>query len=92
MVDGCCETSLPTLLSNQELKYIYKADEFGLNLQLKSGKCSGGKLSKTCITCLTVANSVGDNLHVFVIGKAKESQCIKNLKYPVATEINEKIG
>ena len=30
MVDGWLETSLPTLLSNYELKDIYSADEFGL--------------------------------------------------------------
>ena len=58
IVDGWWETSLPTLLSNYELKVIYNADEFGLfykflpnkTYQVKSEKCSGGKLSKICIT------------------------------------------
>ena len=30
MVDGWWETSLPTLLSDSELEYIYNSDEFGL--------------------------------------------------------------
>ena len=29
MVDGWWETSLPTLLSDPELEYIYNSDEFG---------------------------------------------------------------
>ena len=54
MVDRWWETSLPTLLSNYELKDIYNAGEFGLfyecfqneTYQLKSEKCSGEKLNK----------------------------------------------
>ena len=52
--------SLPTLLSNYELKDIYNADEFGLfyeclpnkTYQPKSEKCSSRKSSKTRITGL----------------------------------------
>ena len=68
MVDGCWETSFTTLLSNFELKVIYNAADFGLiyeclpnkTSQLKSEKCSGGKLSKIRSTGLAVANAVGD--------------------------------
>ena len=45
--------------------------------QLKSEKCSGGKLSKIHITGLTAANAVGDKLTMFVIGKVKKPQCFK---------------
>ena len=53
MVNAWKETSLPTLLSNYDLKDIYNADEFGQmydkfykfmtnkTCQLKSEKCSG---------------------------------------------------
>ena len=66
MVNAWKETSLPTLLSNYELKDEYNADEFGLfykcvtnkTYQLKSGKCSGGKLSKIRITGMATANAV----------------------------------
>lgn len=38
--------------------------------QLKSEKCSGGKLSKVCIIGMEPANPVGDKITMFVIGKA----------------------
>ena len=55
MVDGWWETSLPTILSNYEIKDIYNADEFELfygclrnkTYQLKLENCSGGKLRHT---------------------------------------------
>jgi len=82
------ETTLPTLLSNYGLKDIYNADEFGLfyqclpdkSYQLKSEKCSGGKHSKIRITGLAAANAVGDKLPMFVIGKARNPRCFKNVK------------
>ena len=48
------KTTLPTLLSKYDLKYIFNADEFGLFYQclpnkmyhFKGQKCSGGKNSK----------------------------------------------
>jgi hypothetical protein len=51
------ESTLPTILSNYELRDIYNADEFvlfykalsGKSLQLKSEKCVGGKHSKSSI-------------------------------------------
>ena len=78
MVDGWWEMSLLILLSNKELKRICNTDEFGLfydclpnkTYQRKSEKCSGGKLSKIPITGLAVANTIGDKLPIFVIGKA----------------------
>ena len=45
-------------------------------------KCSGGKLSKICITDLAVANAVGDKLPMFVIEKAKKLRCFINEKFP----------
>ena len=55
MVNACKETSLPTLLSNYDLKDIYNADKFGLfykcmtkkTCQHKSEKCSGGKVKQS---------------------------------------------
>ena len=80
-------TTLPTLLSNYKLEDIFSADEFGLfyqclsnkTLHLKSEKCSGGKNSKIRITGLAAANSVGDKLLMFVIGKSKAPRCFKNV-------------
>ena len=89
MVAGWWETSLPTFLSNYELKIIYNTDEFGLfyqclpnkTYQLKSEKCSGGKLSKIRITSLAAANALGEKLPMFVIGKAKKPRCFKNIRF-----------
>ena len=85
MVASWFETTLPTLLSNYKLEDIFNADEFGLfyqclpnkTLHLKSEKCSGGKNSKIRITGLAAANSVGDKLPMFVIGKSKAPRCFK---------------
>ena len=89
MVNAWKETSLPTLLSNYELKDIYNADEFGLfykcvinkTYQLKSQKCSGGKLSKIRITWMAAANVVGDKIPMLVIGKSQKPRFFKNVKY-----------
>ena len=58
MVSSWKETSLPTVLSNYDLKDIYNADEFGLfyqihpekSLYLKKGQCIGSKQNKVRIT------------------------------------------
>ena len=89
MVNAWKETSLPTLLSNYELNDIYKADQFRLfykcainkTYQLKSEKCSGGKLSKIRITAMAAANAVGDKISMFVIGKSQKPRCLKNVKF-----------
>ena len=89
MLNAWSETSLPTLLSSYDLKDIYNADEFGLfyqcspnkTHQLKSEKCYGGKLSKISITGMATANAMGDKLPMFVIGKAKNPRCFKNVKF-----------
>ena len=78
---------MPTLLSNYKLEDIFHADEFGLfyrclpnkTLHLKSEKCSGGKNSKTRITGLAAANTVGDKLPMFAIGKSTAPRCFKNV-------------
>ena len=92
------ETSLPTLLSNYELKDIYNADEFGLfykfvinkTYQLKSEKCSGGKLSKICVSGMAAANAVGDKIPMFVIGKSQKPRCFKNVKFLPCRYRNQK--
>ena len=58
MVAPWNETTLPTLLSKYDLKYIFNADEFGLFYQclpnkiyhLKGQTYSGGKNSKVRLT------------------------------------------
>ena len=88
MVNVWLETSIPTLLSNNDLKDIYNGDESGLfyqclpnkTYQLKSEKCYGGKLSKIRITGMAAANAIGNKLPMFVIGKAKNPRCFKNVK------------
>ena len=89
MVNAWSETSLPTLLSNYDLKDIYSADEFGLfyqclpnkTYQLKSEKWYEGKLSKIRITGMAAANAMDDKLHMFVIGKTKNPRWFKNVKF-----------
>ena len=88
MVNASKETSLPTLLSNYDLKDIYNADEFGLfykcmtneTCQLKSEKSTGRKLSKVRITSMAAANAVGDKIPMFVIRKAQKPCYFKNVK------------
>ena len=83
IVNVWSETSLPTLLYNYDFKDIHNANEFGLfykTYQLKSEKCSGGKLSKVRITGMASANAAGDKLPMFVIGKARKPRCFKNVK------------
>ena len=88
MIAGWNETTLPISLSNYGIENIYNTDEFGLfyqylldkSYQLKTEKCSGGKHSKIRITGLAAANGVGNKLPIFVIGKAKNPMCFKNIK------------
>ena len=68
------ETSLPTLMSNCELKDIYNANKFGIfyicvinkAYQFKSGKSSGGKLSRVPITDITGVNATGYKIPISV--------------------------
>ena len=88
MVVGWNETTLPTLLSSYGLENIYNGDKLGLFYQclpyksyhLKTEKCSGGKHSKIRNTGLAAANAIGNKLPTFVIGKAKNPRCFKNIK------------
>ena len=72
MVSPWKETSLPTLLSNHDLKDIYNADEFGLfyqmhsekSLHLKKEQCIGGKQSKVRITGMAASNASGDKIPI----------------------------
>ena len=89
MVNAWSETSLPTYLSNYDLEDIYNADEFGLFYQclpnktylLKLERCYVGKLSKIRIAGMAAANATGDKLPMFIIGKAKNPRCFKNVKF-----------
>ena len=47
--------------------------------QLKSKKWYGGKLSKIHITGMAAANAMGNKLPMFVIGKARNPRCFKNI-------------
>ena len=89
MVNAWKEISLPTLLSNYELKDIYNTDQFGLfykclinkTYQLKSEKCAGGTLSKIRITGMAEANAVGDKISMFVNGKSQKPRYFKKPKF-----------
>ena len=79
MVSASSETSFPTILSNYDLRDIYKADEFGpfhqcypyKTYQLKPEKCYGGKLSIICIAGMAATNAIGEKLPMFVIDNLK---------------------
>ena len=49
--------------------------------KLKSKKALRGKLSIVSITSMTAAIAMGHNLPMFVIGKAKNPRCLKNVKF-----------
>ena len=85
MVSPWKETSLPTLLSNYDLKDIYNADEFRLfyqmhpekSLHLKKEQCIGGIQSKVRITGMAASNALGDKIPMFVISKSVKPCCFK---------------
>ena len=54
--------------------------------QLKSEKSYEGKLSKIPITGMAAANVMGDKLPMFVIGKAKNPRCFKNVNVQKSTK------
>ena len=82
------ETTLPTLLSKYDLKYIFNADEFGLLYQCLANKtyhfkgqtCSGGKNNKVRLTAMAAGNAIGEKLPMFVIDKSKTPRCFKHIK------------
>ena len=80
MVNAWPEKSLSTLLSNCNLKNICNADEFGLFF-ISAFQIKGGKLRKIRITGMVAANAMGDKLPMFLIGKAKNPRCFKNVKF-----------
>ena len=95
------KTTLPTLLSNNDLENIYNAEEFGFcyqclpdrSYQFKTDKCSCGEHSKTKIGCLAGANAVGNKLPMFVIGKVKNPSVLKTLRnLPVDIDHKERAG
>ena len=101
MINTWKQTSLPTLLSNYDLKDIYNDGEFGLfykcmtnkTCQLQSEKCSRGKLSKVRITGMAAANTVGDKIPMFVTGIAQKTRCFRNVKFlPCRYQHQKKAG
>ena len=64
------EKTLPTLLFNYKLEYIFNADEFDLFYQclpsntchLSREKCFRGKSSKVRLTGMAVAGAAGERL------------------------------
>lgn len=82
------EATLPTILSNYELRDIYNTDEFGLfykalpdkSLHLKSEKCVDGNHSKVRLTGLAAANAVGEKLPMFAIGKSRKPHCFSGVR------------
>ena len=82
------QTTLPTILSNNNLADIYNADEFGLfyqalpekSLHLKSVKCVGGKHSKIRLRGMAAANALGEKLPMFVIGKSAKPRCFSGVR------------
>ena len=88
MVSPWKETSLPTLLSNYDLKDIYNANEFGLfyqmypekSLHLKNEQYIDGKQSKVRITGMAASNALGDKIPMFVISKSVKARCFKGIK------------
>ena len=88
MVARWNKTTLPTLLSKYDLKYIFNADEFGLFYQclpnktyhFKGQKCSGGKISQVRLAGMAEGNAIREKLPMFVIGKFKTPRCFKHIK------------
>ena len=92
MVDGWCETSPLTLLSNYELKEICNADEFELFYewlpnkiyQLNSEQCSGGKLKHA-------SQAWQPQIPSEIRPKSNKASRTWSF-YSVFTKINEKVG
>ena len=60
--------------------------------QLRSEKCSGGKLTKVRITCMAAANAFGNEIPMFVIGKVPKPRCFKNAKFLPCRYRHKKTG
>lgn len=82
-------SELKKLLCDYNPKDIFNADETGLffgllpdiMLEYKGVNCNGGKCSKDRLTVLVCANMTrAEKLPLFVIGKAKNPSCFKNVK------------
>ena len=92
MITSWNETTLPTLLSNYELKLkdVFNADEFALfyqclpnktyHFKFKGENWSGGKRSKVKLTGMAAGSATWEKLPIFVIGKSKRPRCFKNVK------------
>lgn len=89
----------PTIRDKYEYKDIFNADETGLfykmtpntTLKFVGETCAGGKLSKSRITVLVVANMSGtEKRKLLVIGKSVNPRCFKNKVLPVKYKANSK--
>ena len=83
------QRALSVILKEYRPDDIYNADETGLfyrlmpdrTLEFKKVDCHGGKQSKERITALVCANMSGtDKVPLFVLGKAADPRCFKNVK------------
>ena len=83
------QRTLSVILKEYRPDDIYNADETGLfyrlmpdrTLEFKKVDCHGGKQSKERITALVCANMSGtDKVPLFVLGKAANPRCFKNVK------------
>ena len=82
------ETTLPTLLSNYNLKNIFNGDEFGWFYQrlptktnhLSGEKCSAGKNRKAQLAGMAAASATVEKLSMFVFDKSATPRCFKNIK------------
>ena len=92
------EITLPTLLSNYELRNVYNAYEFGLfyqinpekSLHLNKKKCIGGKQNKVRITGMALSNAGGDKIQMFIIGKSLNIAISKESRTSVADIVPRK--
>ena len=88
MVAHWNETTLPTRLSEYDLKDIFNAREFALFYQclpnktyhFKGQKCSGGKNGKVRLTGMVAGKVIGEKLPMLVFSKSKATRCFKHIK------------
>ena len=80
-------------------RIFFNSDEFGLffqvlpnkTLELKGGKCSGGKHSKARLTGMSATCATGEKLPLLVIGKSQIRDASRTLRpCNVSTKHNQK--
>lgn len=92
---------LPSLIEGFSPSDIFNCDETGLffraipdkTFATKGSECKGGKLAKERLTVMLCCSMTGEKLKPFVIGKALNPRCFKNVKHsslPVKWAANKK--